>query len=149
MSAIAIEQTKQPPDEHIITRFMSLCTSHQFRFCTKIALIVYSVTLAHAAVTGHKFGAVDWLVMFGLLTTEITLVSVALQIVLAKVDSRQQQYATVATVGLITAFMAINAVVGLSVLHGTGSIFPQYRMYVIPVLPVISFGLLRHSKGTE
>ena len=148
MSAITIEQN-QPHDGNIINKLMLVCTSHQFRFLTKILLIIYSVVLAHAAVTGHKFGAVDWLVMFGLLTTEITLVSVSLQVILAKVDSKDQQTATIATIVLITLFMGVNAIVGLSVLHGNGDLLPEYRNYVIPVLPVVAFGLLMFVEGTS
>lgn len=122
-----------------IRDIMELFISHKFRFILKIILIAYNVILAHAAITHHPIPAANWVVMAGLITAEMSLVSLLLQITMAKIDSKRQEWITVTAIIIITVAVALNAMGGINVINGSESLrfFVAYTNFVSPMLPVV------------
>lgn len=141
MANIPSNNKKRQTTNQLTEQFITFVTGHTFGIVVDIILVIYSVTLAHAAITGHPIDRADMVVMIGLGTVEASLVSLILRVKTAKIDSHLQYKVAIGSIAIITTAMALNALSGVAVIQQTPiaqlANFVSYGTPLVPVLTLI------------
>ena len=135
--------TVQKKPYTLTEQFIEFVTGSTFTICLDIALTVYTVVLAHAAITGHPLPFADLVVMMGLATVEASLVTLIFRIKSGKIDSQPQYWITCLSIVAIALCVALNALSGVAVIRETPiAELANFVSYGTPLVPVVTLILM-------
>ncbi len=124
-------------------QFINFVTGSTFTICLDVALTIYTVVLAHAAITGHPLPFADLVVMLGLGTVEASLVALIFRVKASKIDSKNQYWMTVTSIVIIAGCVSLNALSGVAIIRETPiERLTNFVSYGTPLVPVVTLILM-------